>query len=178
MSVSESVITKVIQRRGVRQFVKFCIVGGISTVIDLGLHWILMFGVTIRGELLSHLVGAQVWHLLHPEVFPTDKDLTNSSFAVLKIVPVGLAILNSFFWNRKWTFRVLGNEAVHKQVIKFYTIALIGMVLNVIISTGVYNLNPGHPKQSWAIASLVAMVVVVFWNFFGQKLWTFRKDMR
>ncbi len=178
MSVSESVINKVIQRRGVRQFVKFCIVGGISTVIDLGLHWALMFWVTINGELLSHLVGAQVWGLLHPGVMPTDKDLTNSSFAILKIVPVGLAILNSFFWNRKWTFRVLGNEAVHKQVIKFYTIALIGMVLNVLISTGMFNVIPGHPKRSWAIASLIAMVVVVFWNFFGQKLWTFKKDMR
>lgn len=178
MSVSDSVLTKVIQRRGVRQFVKFCIVGALSTLIDLGLHWVLMFGVSIRGELLSHIVGTYMWNWLHPGVTPTDKDLTNASFAVLKVLPVGLAILNSFFWNRRWTFRVLGKEALHRQVIKFYTVALIGMGLNVLISTSVYNVIPGHPKRSWAVASFVAMVIVVFWNFFGQKLWTFRKDMR
>lgn len=178
MSVSESVITKIVQRRGVRQFVKFCIVGGMSTVIDLGLHWVLMFGIVIHGEFLSHIVGQQVWSWMHPGVLATDKDLTNASFAILKIVPVGLAILNSFFWNRLWTFRVQGKESMHKQIVKFYVIALTGMVLNVIIATGMFNVIPGHPKRSWAIASLVAMVLVSFWNFFGQKLWTFKKDMR
>lgn len=178
MSVSESFIDRVIQRRGVRQFVKFCIVGGLSTVIDLGLHGLLMFKVTIGGELLSHIVGQWSFHLFHPGVMPAEKDLYDWAFGILKILPVCLAIYNSFYWNRKWTFRVLGKEALHRQVVKFYTVALIGMVLNVVISTSVNNAVVGHALASWAKGSIVAMVVVSFWNFFGQKLWTFKKDMR
>jgi len=178
MSVSESVITKVIQRRGVRQFVKFCIVGGMSTAIDLGLHWVLMFGVTIRGELLSHMVGQWSFNLLNPGVVPTEKDMYNWAFGILKVVPVCLAILNGFYWNRKWTFRVLGEEAFHRQVVKFYTVALIGMVLNLVISTSVNNAVEGHAFASWTKGSVIATIIVAFWNFFGQKLWTFKKDMR
>lgn len=178
MSVSESVINKVVQRRGVRQFVKFCLIGGMSTCIDLGLHWILMFWVSINGVMLSHIVGQWAFHLVNPHITPSQKDLTDWSFGVLKIVPTGLAILNSFYWNRRWTFRVLGKEALHRQVMKFYTIAVIGLILTVVISTTVNNLLEGHEMASWAKGSFVAMVIVAFWNFFGQKLWTFRKDMR
>lgn len=178
MSVSESVITKVIQRRGVRQFVKFCIVGGLSTVIDAGLHWLLMFKVSIGGQLVSASFGEFLYPTIHGGQSGTPDDYHDLSFFVFKGFTVLLAILNSYIWNRKWTFKVKGEEAVHKQVIKFYTVALIGWFLNVTISGTVNSRLEGHPMRSWFLGTLAATVIVVFWNFFGQKLWTFRKDMR
>jgi putative flippase GtrA len=178
MATKESFITRVVQRRGVRQFVKFCIIGGLSTVIDLGLHWLLMFQFRISGELVSHRLGGWVLDMYFPNAVHSNEALKNASFTLFKVLTTGLAILNSFYWNRRWTFRVLGKESIHQQVVKFYTIALIGMVLTLVISTLLFQVIPGHPKRSWAIASLVAMVVVSFWNFFGQKLWTFKKDMK
>ena len=40
----------------VRQFLKFCLVGGLSTVVDLGLHYLLMFKLSIGGVVLSERV--------------------------------------------------------------------------------------------------------------------------
>lgn len=159
----------------VRQFLKFATVGVSSTVVDLGLHFVLMFKVPVGDRSLGEAVGTWMAHFL---VGRAPVDLAEAyafGYTPLKVLPVVLAILNSFYWNRRWTFRVRGKAGIPIQVTKFYTVALIGMVLNLAISTTVAHIVPLPPKESWAAASLAAMVVVVFWNFFGQKLWTFRK---
>ena len=75
----------------------------------------------------------------------------------------------------RWTFKIRGREHRAAQLRKFFAIALIGMLLNTFITTSLGNIIPGHEKRSLAIASLVATVLVAFWNFFGQKLWTFKQ---
>lgn len=157
----------------VRQFVKFCIVGGTSTVIDVGLHYVLMFVAAVGGEPLSLAFGR--WALAATgNAAPSAEDAAQLSFTVFKIVSASVAILNSFIWNRRWTFRIRGKEDRHRQLVKFVAVALIGMALNTLIASGLNAVIPGHPKRSWAIATAVATVVVAFWNFMGQKLWTFR----
>lgn len=153
----------------VRQFIKFCIVGGSSTVIDLGLHYVLLFVLDFGTSFGQWLIATFPW------AFGGASKPIDAAVPVLKVVSASVAILNSFYWNRRWTFNIRGKEERMAQLHKFVTVALIGMVLNTIITTGLYNIVPGHPKRSWAIASAIATVVVAFWNFSGQKLWTFRK---
>ena len=160
----------------VRQFLKFCAIGGISTVIDLGLHYLLMFRLSIAGILVSERVGTYVWSVLHgARGLATGQDITDAAFAPLKVPVVALAILNSYYWNRRWTFRVQTKGGHASMITKFYVIALIGALLNVTIGTTLNRMLQMPPEQSWAGASVIAVVVVVFWNFFGQKLWTFGK---
>lgn len=178
-SLEDSAVESELRRSGffgntiVRQFIKFCIVGGISTVIDLGLHYLLMFVFRFDGKPISASVGEWVLQNFRPGAAMDEKSISAAAFPVLKIVPVVLAILNSYYWNRRWTFKIKGSEGQSKQIVKFFTIALIGMALNVLISSSLNSIIPGHPRQSWAIASAIAMVIVVFWNFTGQRLWTF-----
>lgn len=168
VAVSESL--SLLGRPVVRQFVKFCIVGGTSTVIDVGLHYVLMFVVTVNGELLSLAFGRAVLTSLGIQGIVA----TDVSFAVFKVISASVAILNSFIWNRRWTFRIRGKEDRHRQLVKFVAVALIGMALNTLIASALNSVIAGHPKRSWAIATAVATVAVAFWNFMGQKLWTFR----
>jgi len=170
-------IPGIFRHRLVRQFIKFCIVGVSSTVLDVGLHYLLMFVVTWNGVPLSELVGSWVLATLLGEGSPSREAIRDAAFAPLKVPVVILAILNSFYWNRRWTFRVVGKENRHRQIVKFFIVALIGMGLNVLISSSLHAVIPASDKLSWAIATAVATVVVVFWNFTGQRLWTFRKDM-
>lgn len=158
----------------VRQFVKFCVVGGLSTVIDIGLHGLLMIVIQVGNEPLGVYFGRWLIDTM-PSLFFFASDPTGASFPVLKIPTAGLAILNSFYWNRRWTFRIRGREERLKQLRKFVIVAVIGMILNTVIGTAFKNILPGHPNRSWLIASLIATVAVAFWNFSGQKLWTFRK---
>lgn len=162
------------QHNIVRQFLKFCMIGGLSTLIDIGLHYLLMFKVPMGDTTLAYTVGEWVLSITSTGV-GTEKDILEAAFAPLKIPVVLLAIFNSYYWNRRWTFRVDKEVGHGSMIAKFYTVALIGMVINVGISTSVYRLLALSPEADFAGASLVAIVVVVFWNFFGQKLWTFRK---
>ncbi|MCH7945165.1 MAG: YqeG family HAD IIIA-type phosphatase [Armatimonadetes bacterium] len=158
----------------VRQFLKFCVVGGLSTVIDLGLHNLLMFWVPMGDSTLMRTVGEWAWSITQSGV-GTDKNIFDAAFAPLKIPTVVLAILNSYYWNRRWTFKVDKKVGHGSMITKFFVIALIGLVLNVGISSSVNRMLDLDTQVGWAASSLVALVVVVFWNFFGQKLWTFGK---
>lgn len=176
--IPDEPITPFLKRKVIRQFIKFCIVGASSTIIDLGLHFVLMFVVTVHGELLRDIVGR--WGEIHimGNNAPSPDDVKNTAFGIFKVITVGLAILNSFYWNRKWTFEITEKIDRHNQLVKFTVVALIGMVLNVVIATVFHRIIPGHEKQSWAVANLIATVIVVFWNFFAQRLWTFRKALQ
>lgn len=162
----------------VREFAKFVIVGGSSTVIDLGLHFWLMHTATWQGQRLSESVGTWFLDLRGVAAPYTSEALSAAAFGPLKVFPVMLAILNSYFWNSRWTFRVAASGQQAKLITKFYVVALIGLVLNVLIGSAVVHVAPGGERTKWAIASGVAMVLVVFWNFVGQKFWTFRKDKK
>lgn len=172
-----SVVAGLLGRRIVRQFIKFCLVGALSTVIDVGLHYVLMFQVPWGDGTLSQALGRWVLETFRPGAPMNGKAYYEASFPLLKVPTTVLAILNSYYWNRKWTFRALGLEALHRQIAKFFLVALIGMGLNVLISSALMAVVPGHPKLSWALATGVATVAVALWNFNGQRLWTFRKDM-
>lgn len=180
LAVGGTAAFDLLQHPTVRQFVKFVIIGGTSTVIDIGLHLTLVFLVPWGGSTLGVTFGQ--WLLEQwPGVFTaiaTKDGLVKPELAaspILKVFTASLAILNSFVWNRRWTFKIRGKEHRAVQLRKFFTIALVGMALNTILTTGLGNIIPGHPRRSLAVASVIATVAVAFWNFFGQKLWTFKK---
>lgn len=165
----------------VKQFVKFTVVGATSTLIDIGFWSLLMFMVPFGSGLLSEHLGNWLVTTM-PGIFRglayTQSGEYAPAFAAGPIFQVGctgVAILNSFFWNRKWTFKIEGKEHRTVQMKKFFIVAIIGLILNAFITTALSNVIPGHWKRSAAVGKVVATVVVAFWNFFGQKLWTFRK---
>lgn len=82
----------------IKQFVKFSIVGGVSTVIDVGLY----FGLTR---------GFSWWE---------------EHFLVANVISFGLAAINSFVLNKLWTFRD-GDKRVVRQYTIFLVVALIGL---------------------------------------------------
>lgn len=165
--------TSLLHRPIVRQFAKFAIVGGTSTVIDLGLHRYLMFNAPYGDGLLRDAFGSWLREnlsFLFGGATPYD-----ASFPMFKILTSGIAMFNSFIWNRRWTFKIKGKEDRHKQLVKFFAVSIAGVGLNVLIASSLSTIIPGHPTRSWAIASAVATIAVAFWNFSGQKLWAFRK---
>lgn len=81
-----------------------------------------------------------------------------------------VATVNSFFLNKKWTFRDTSRD-YHKQYFKFYLVSGVGLGLNQLIlfllieSWGLYDI----------VAKCIAVVIVTFWNFIANRLWTFRE---
>jgi len=133
------------------QAAKFILVGALNTFVDLGVlnAFILATGIASGG-----------------------------GYLLFKTVAFGIAILNSYVWNKYWTFesstKKAGNEAM-----QFGMVSLGGFLLNVLSAHIVVNvIGPqwGLGEGIWGnIGALVAVVVSLFWNFFGYKAWVFNK---
>ena len=75
-------------------FMKFVGAGVVSTLVDLGLHWILMHS-PLRVMVANYISQ----NITHVSLF-TDKAISDTAFGPLKVGPVCLAILNSYMLNR------------------------------------------------------------------------------
>jgi len=135
---------------GLIQFIKFGVVGVANTAVD----WIVFF-------LITHFI------------------ITTKSFEpTAKAIAFLLAVINSYLWNTIWTFKKEYKQSVGKDVgqkkiifIKFFFVSLIGWVINYFAFKYTrFSLNQGQ-----IIALVAASGAAILWNFFANKLWTYRK---
>lgn len=162
------------QRGVVRQLIKFGLVGGTATVVDVGLHWMLMYKATWGGASLSEQVGRwMIDHAPFAQALAGEK-ISGAAFAPLKVGPVLLAILVSYVLNWAWTFRTPEGRISVGQAGKFYLVALIGMVIQITTGT-IVKLSLPESQMSFAIATLAGIVMGFAWNFNAQRLWTFKR---
>lgn len=133
----------------IRQYLKFGIVGGINTAIDFLILNILMFfsGIT-----------------------------AGYGYIIFKSLSFVAANANSYFLNKKWTFKS-DSATNHRELSLFFVISIIGLLINAGIASFIVNfINPvgGVSPAIWAnIGALVATAVSLVWNFFGYKVIVF-----
>ena len=75
----------------------------------------------------------------------------------------------NYYLNKTWTFNSNGQK--RKQLPIFFTIALLGLIINNnIMYVGVAKIG-----AHYLLAKVVAAAITTSWNFFGNKYLTFRK---
>lgn len=80
-----------------------------------------------------------------------------------------LAATNNFIWNKKWTF-YNKNKNYHHQYVKFLLVSVIGLIFTLIL---MYTLH--KVIGIWYMyAKIMTSIVVLYWNYFGNKVWTFK----
>jgi putative flippase GtrA len=96
-------------------------------------------------------------------------------------------LTNNFFWNRKWTYPESRELPVSEQFGKFGIVSVAGLAIRTVIfsliekpmigiSTSVFSnlsIPPEIIGHNMALATVV--VIVLFWNYFANKFWTYRK---
>jgi len=93
-------------------------------------------------------------------------------------ISVAAGILNSFLWNKHWTFSAGGSARWQREAIAFVLVSLIGLGLN---TGGLWVLN-----QLWGSNELLALnaqklgasIVSMTWNFVGYRYLAFRTHRR
>jgi len=97
------------------------------------------------------------------------------------------AILSNFTWNRFWTYPDSRSKPVTRQLIQFGIISVMGLAIRIPV---LYFLEPimegmaetlglGFPPLLDAkavgdnITLAIAVVIVMFWNFFANRYWTY-----
>ena len=132
------------------QIAKFIVVGGLNTFLDFAV--------------LNFLIGSS--------------GITSGvGFRFLKGISFLVAVINSYFWNKHWTFKIKANGGT--KSIQFVVVSTIGLFINVGIAAFIVdvigpvgNITP----VIWAnIATLIAVAGSQVWNFLGYKFIVFRR---
>lgn len=132
------------------QFYKFVLVGVLNTLLDLA---ILNGLIVITGIAIG-------WH-----------------FSLFKGTSFAIAVVNSYFWNKFWTFRKTKGGGA-SEFAQFLAVSLVGLGVNVGIASLFVNVigpQGGVSPQLWANAAAIAAIVFsTVWNFVGYKLIVFK----
>ena len=135
----------------VYQFTKFILVGGMNFLIDMGILNFLIFYTGISAG------------------------LTQSAFKGLSFI---VAVINSFVWNKFWTFGRTKTHTVGKEFFQFLLVSTVGFIINVGIDYFLVNvIYPfgGLQAKSWAqFSAMIASIIALFWNFIGYKFIVFQ----
>jgi putative flippase GtrA len=124
----------------IEQGFKFLIVGAMNTAVDLGLYYLLTRLIISSGEL----------------------------FVAAKAISYSAGVLNSYLWNRSWTFQVKENS--WKDFLPFVLINLVGLGFNAVILW--FGLRMAIPEF---FALLLATCAVFLWNFTVSKFMIFKR---
>jgi putative flippase GtrA len=97
----------------------------------------------------------------------------------LAMYPVAASILGSvagaivnYLLSHHWVFR---SKRKHSETLtKFVTVGGLGLVLNAAIMYVLVTMAGTH----YLLAQVVATGIVLFWNFLGNRFWTFADDTR
>jgi putative flippase GtrA len=88
-----------------------------------------------------------------------------------------VANINSYFWNKYWTFNQTGEKKT--EFLQFFLVSILGFIINVTVASLVFHLgNPtGDLAQGqWGlIGAAMGSIVGLAWNFIGYKFFVFKK---
>ncbi len=141
-------------RKEVKRFAKFATVGAAGSITDFAVLNILI------------------------QVFGFPLALANTlSFTA--------AVIQNFILNRLWTFPESRERSAGEQLTKFVLVSVVGLAINQAVLLTIHHLaepywqqllgNPGTAyTASYNFAKLFAIGVVLFWNFFANRVWTYR----
>lgn len=90
------------------------------------------------------------------------------SYVISLTVGNVIAIVNSYLWNKFFTFK--SEKRSMNEMFKFFTIAILQYFLNLLI----VHLGVTLVDISPELAGLLAIGVTVFVSYFGHKFWSFR----
>lgn len=148
----------------VYQIAKFGVIGVGNVLVDLGVLSLItiIFSSYFKIESKDAMIGAVTFYSLFKSV----------SFIVANI--------NSYFWNKYWTFDQGAKEKTKSEFVQFFAVSVVGFLINVFVASVVFNMIIGSlvsftGGQLGLIGAAAGSVAGLVWNFVGYKLWVFKK---
>lgn len=98
-------------------------------------------------------------------------DLLNINLYFSVVISFLLAVINGFSWNKFWTFED-SSKKIKTQFVKFLIISLIWLL----ITLWLMYLFVDILKINYLISKALTSIIVLFWNYFWNKVWTFKDE--
>jgi putative flippase GtrA len=142
------------KKKELARFIRFGIVGTIGSIVDFGFLNLLTL------------------------VF-------NLPFLVSSVISFSLAVVNNFILNRIWTFPGSRKEPIVNQLLQFGLVSVIGLLIRTPLLAWLEKvlvpmaekyvpnlLTPTIVAHNVSLA--IAIGVVLLWNYFANRYWTFK----
>lgn len=155
-----------LERKIVRQFIKFLFVGAISFTIDFLIRK-LLFSFPNKIDPFAFQFASSVKGATGSILSSIPRD--TAGFFIAGVIASFIATFNSFLLNRAFTFRIKDKANAGKQAAKVYMVAYIGLAINNIIGSLFFHVIP-----SLFFATAVGAACAAIWNFFGQRNFAFK----
>ncbi len=160
------------------RFIKFLVVGTIGFVVDFGIFNLLLNpinGLVSPGNVLyDALTGIGL----------SENIIINLGPTIASAISFGAAVCSNFLWNRYWTYPDSRSRSRRRQFTMFFIVSVVGVIIRVPI---VFFMTPLFRSMVSSVSALqayttrladnlslgVAVLVVLFWNFFVNRYWTY-----
>jgi putative flippase GtrA len=137
------------------------VVGTIGAVVDFGLLNSLKIAFRAYG------VDLGMWHPLG--LFTIEGNLT-----VANSISFTTAVISNFTWNRYWTYPESRSKPLTGQLGQFFIVNIAGLIINLMVLNALDPVfKPWLGFYSYNAAKAVATIIVMFWNFFVNRFWTY-----
>ncbi len=142
----------IINRLGIAQrpkefvrFLKFATVGAIGMVVDL-----------------------TVLNVMHK--------LFGLPLLVANAISFTVAVISNFTWNRFWTFPESRERPIGSQLGQFALVNVAGLIINTLVLWLAFKVTQQIVPDPWDynLAKVFAIGVVLFWNYFVNRAWTYK----
>jgi putative flippase GtrA len=134
------------------EFSKFAVVGVLNSGVDFGILNLLMLITSLS---------------------------SGAAFLAFKSISVTLGVLNSYLWNKYWTFKTSNPADARREFMAFMVVTLIAVGVNVAgadVIVNVIGAPAGFSTKLWAnIGAISGAGLTLFTNFFGYKFFVFKK---
>jgi putative flippase GtrA len=105
-------------------------------------------------------------------------------FWIAQSISFLLAATNNFLWNRYWTYPDSRSKPVNRQAVQFLIVSTIGWLIRIAVlyfaqpamialAEGLLPSDASRIAVGENLALVVAVIVVLFWNFGVNRVWTY-----
>lgn len=152
----------------VYQITKFIFVGELNTLVDWG-ALILITSISLSS------FGVSSERLL----------IVTSSFiiyyyTIFKAISFVISAVNSYAWNKSWTFDKKKGGKRRKEFLQFFVISLVGLLINVAVASIIFryfsNAVLFTESQRSILSAGLATVISMAWNFIGYRFIVFNSQ--
>lgn len=150
------------------QLAKFLVIGVMNTLVDIGVL-----------ALITILVASRANTLTSEKEWFTMATLVVTYYSLYKGLSFIIANINSYFWNKYWTFGSQSVDHAPKEFLQFFFVSIVGFAINVIVASVTFSFFTGSGtltvSQAGLIGAAMGSVLGLVWNFVGYKFFVFKQ---
>lgn len=164
------------------EFLRFAVVGGIGFCVDFGSYLVMTRLLGLRSVFCFGQGSVSSYWTTLAQNASESCGVSHFPIIIATMISVLLAIFSNFLFNKFWTFRKsAGTGDVAKQGFSYFGLNFFTYILNQLIVgflVSDFGLLQIFPNYVDVLAKIIAVAIVLFFNFFGSKFFVFKRQPR